>query len=141
MSWIVTEADDGKDYGHVSSHPEGRGDICTTWGPNAKADAYLIAAAPSLLIQLKSARQMLANYAAYDERHGFADDAAFTRRRLINIDAAIASAQPEIAPTAKSEPSNVVQIGDQSPEPRTVVDAPQPADHDPAWGVEVGCSA
>jgi hypothetical protein len=82
----------------------------------SKADAHLITAAPVLLDQLKHARQMLANYAAFDERHGLNDDAAFTRRRLVEIDAAIASASPEIAPTAKSEPSNVVQIGDHDPE-------------------------
>lgn len=93
---------------------EARGFHLSGW--MSKADACLITAAPVLLAQLKTARAMLANYAAYDERHGLADDAAYTRRRLVDIDAAIASASPEIAPTANSEPSNVVQIGDHSPE-------------------------
>jgi hypothetical protein len=77
---------------------------------SAEADAKLIAAAPVLLASLKMARILLANSASYDEAAGHHEDAAYTRRRLVDIDAAIASASPKIAPTAESEPSNVARI-------------------------------
>lgn len=88
----------------------------------SKADACLITAAPVLLASLKTARVLLANSVSYDEAAGHHEDAAYTRRRLVDIDAAIASASPEIAPTAKSEPSNVVQIGDHDKEYRNTVE-------------------
>jgi hypothetical protein len=45
-----------------------------------------------VLAKLVIARRMLSNYAAFDERHGFEEDAAYTRRRLVEIDEVIAKA-------------------------------------------------
>lgn len=52
MGWQVTEEGQNA-FGHVSSKADGFGDIATTWGPDAAANARLIAAAPDLLSALE----------------------------------------------------------------------------------------
>jgi hypothetical protein len=58
MGWQVTEEGQNA-FGHVSSSADGFGDIATTWGPDAAANARLIAAAPDLLSALERARDAI----------------------------------------------------------------------------------
>ena len=56
--WMVTpDHDEGIGWRHVSSFPEGFGDIATTWsgkhGDASEANARLIAAAPDMLDALE----------------------------------------------------------------------------------------
>ena len=46
-----------------------------------------------LVAKLQMARVMLTNYARFDESHGFYEDAAYTRSRIVEIDAALLSAR------------------------------------------------
>ena len=49
--------------------------------------------AGELVAKLQMARVMLTNYARFDESHGFHEDAAYTRSRIVEIDAALLSAR------------------------------------------------
>ena len=44
--WMVTKTDG--DYSHVSSWPEGLGDVCTVWCDEGRHKAKLIAEAPAM---------------------------------------------------------------------------------------------
>lgn len=47
----------------------------------------------ALVERLTVARTMLANYASFDERKGYQEDAAYTNRRIAEIDSALALAK------------------------------------------------
>lgn len=78
-----------RDADHEDAIKLTRNDVCTILD-GIEEDHRVRKELAKALVQ---ARTMLSNYAAYDERHGLADDAAYTRRRIAEIDATLAGAK------------------------------------------------